>query len=180
MLQDSTIWKVAGVFFKEPSQEHYLKEISRKAELAHTSVKKHLQKLVKESVIKETIQKKGSRDFPVFKANINGGAYVRAKKHYNLHTPSFYGLLNYISVRLSPRTIILFGSYARGADIEESDIDLFVECKKQNINLTQYEQYKELNRKIQLHFEENFKKLPKELKNNIINGIVLKGYLEAF
>ena len=39
---------------------------------------------------------------------------------------------------------------------------------------------KSLNRKISLHFSDNFNKLPKELRNNIINGVRLAGYLEAF
>ena len=37
-----------------------------------------------------------------------------------------------------------------------------------------------IGRKIQLHFKEDFNKYAKELKNNIINGIVLVGYLEVF
>ena len=77
-----------------------------------------------------------------------------------------------------PNDMILFGSYARGEDLENSDIDIFLECKKEEINLSNFENH--LNRKIQLHFKDNFKNYPKELKNNIVNGIVLDGYLEAF
>ena len=40
MLQKCSILKTAGIFFNEPTKEHYLMEISRKARLAHTSVKK--------------------------------------------------------------------------------------------------------------------------------------------
>lgn len=180
MLQEGTIWKVAEVFFKEPTQEHYLKEISRKAKVSHTVVKKHLDELTRESIIKKTVQKRGSRNFPVYAANINGGAYRKEKRHYNLHNIGFYGLKEYLSNKLMPKTIVLFGSYARGEDTEESDIDIFVECKKQDIKLEQYEKYNGLNRKIQLHFKKDFKKFPREMKNNIINGIVLRGYLEAF
>ncbi len=178
MLHESPTLKVAGVFFREPTQEHYLKEISKKAKLAHTSVKTHLKKLENEAIIKKLIQKKGSRNFPVYKANINGGTYKKSKRHHNLHSPSFYGLLNYLGNKLMPKAIVLFGSYSRGEDTEESDIDIFVECSKEEIDLKQYE--KDLNRKIQLHFNKNFKALPNELKNNIINGVVLWGYLEAF
>lgn len=178
MLQKSTAWKVAGVFFKEPTEEHYLKEISRKAGIAHTSVKKQLELLKIESIIKETIQRKESRKFPVYKANINNGSYINEKKHYNLHNHSFYGLKNFLSLKLMPKTMVLFGSYSQGRDIEDSDIDIFVECKKQEIDVSEYET--ELNRKVQLHFNERFKSLSKELKNNIINGVILTGFLEAF
>ena len=77
-----------------------------------------------------------------------------------------------------PKTIVLFGSYRRGEDVEESDIDIFLECKKENVNVERFE--KKLGRKIQLHFQENFNAYPKELKNNIINGIVLSGFLEGY
>ncbi|MCD6464256.1 nucleotidyltransferase domain-containing protein [Candidatus Woesearchaeota archaeon] len=74
--------------------------------------------------------------------------------------------------------IVLFGSCARGEDIETSDIDLFVQAKEKALSLTKYENL--LNRKISLFFKQNFLKLSNELKNNIINGIVLKGYLKVF
>ena len=66
----------------------------------------------------------------------------------------------------------------KGDDIENSDIDIFVQAKEKGLNLVEYE--KTLNRKISLFFKENFSKLNAELKNNIINGIVLKGYLKMF
>ena len=42
MLQKCSILQVAGVFFNEPTKDHYLIEISQKANLAHTAVKKNL------------------------------------------------------------------------------------------------------------------------------------------
>ena len=38
---------------------------------------------------------------------------------------------------------------------------------------------KELNRKINVFFEENFDKLSKELKQNVINGYKLNGFLRV-
>ena len=45
-------------------------------------------------------------------------------------------------------------------------------------NLKNFE--KKLKKRIQIHFKENFSSYPKELKNNIINGIIIYGFLEAF
>jgi predicted nucleotidyltransferase len=60
---------------------------------------------------------------------------------------------------------------------QESDIDLFIETiKRQEINLTSFE--KKLRHKIQLFKEPNIEHLPKELFNNIINGIKLSGYIK--
>ena len=77
-----------------------------------------------------------------------------------------------------PKCIILFGSYSRGEDTETSDIDIFVEAKKQRIKIDKFEGV--LKRKIEIHFNEDFNNYSKELKNNIINGDALYGYLEVF
>lgn len=169
---------VAGVFFREPTKDHYLTEISKKANLSHTSTKICLQTLVKLAIIKEFVEKKGSRKFPIFKANLNNNSYKQHKKLFNLFELQNSGLIDLLQDSLMPRCIVLFGSYQRGEDIEDSDIDIFIECKEESIDLSKFT--KILNRSIQLHFNEHFKKYPDELKNNILNGVVLEGYLEAF
>ena len=77
-----------------------------------------------------------------------------------------------------PDVIILFGSVSKGEDIKESDLDLFVLSDKEKIDLSLFE--KKLNKKINIFFDNNFNKLSKELRNNIINGVILKGYLKVF
>lgn len=59
MLQNYSILKIARVFFNEPTKEHYLKEISLKSKLAHTSVKICLLKLIKQN------KKYGKRIYPI-------------------------------------------------------------------------------------------------------------------
>ena len=70
MLQNCSIINVAGVFFKEPTKNHYLIEISKKSKLAHTSTKKHLITLKKQKIIKQINEKKGKRNFPGYIANL--------------------------------------------------------------------------------------------------------------
>ena len=176
MLQKCTIYKIASVFFNKPTKVHYLLEISRESKIAHTSVKQHLSTLKDLSIIRESIEEKGKRKYPTYKADLESKKYKSNKKIYNL--AEIKPITNFLKDKLMPKAIILFGSYARGEDIENSDIDIFVECQKEDIDLSKFE--KQLNRKIQLHFKKEFKSYPKELKNNIINGIVLDGYLEAF
>ena len=178
MLQKCSILRVANVFFLEPTKHHYLIEISRKAGIAHTSVKKYLDELQESSIIIRNIEKRASRKFPLYKANINEKTYKQYKSMANLYLIKESGLIDFLADRLMPKSIVLFGSYNNGEDTEDSDIDLFVECTGQDLNLSKYE--KILNRKIQLHFRKHFRELPEELKNNIINGTVLYGYLEVF
>ncbi|MBU1623187.1 MAG: nucleotidyltransferase domain-containing protein, partial [Nanoarchaeota archaeon] len=85
------------------------------------------------------------------------------------------GIVEYIQKEALPSSIILFGSGAKATFTEKSDIDIFVEAKKTKINLTKYE--KKLNRKINPLFESNLNSLSKELRNNIINGVLLYGFI---
>jgi hypothetical protein len=165
-------------FFLSPTKGHSLMELSRQIRLAHTSVKKNLDKLYKLGIVAKTQEIKGKRNFPLYKAYTLGKPFKSHKMIYNFTSIIESGVIELMVEKLAPKAIVLFGSYMRGEDTEESDIDLFVECRKEELDLKAYE--KKLARKIALHFNENFAGLPKELKNNLINGIVLFGFLEAF
>ncbi|MBT7706380.1 nucleotidyltransferase domain-containing protein [archaeon] len=167
--------KVMRVFFKYPSRAHYLMGISREIKLSHTSVNIILKKLIKKHIVTEKIEKRGKRNFPMYYANINED-FKLLKKRSNIQKMEDCGLVKFLSDNLMPQSIILFGSYVRGEDITESDIDIFVESATRNIDISKFE--KKLNKKIQLHFKKNINTLPLELKNNIINGIKLYGRIE--
>src|SRR3989338_42605 len=174
MLQKSSIFRTAAIFFTMPSKDHYLMDISRCIGLAHTSAKKNLEDLRKLGIINEHSEKRGKRVYPLYRANPDNKLFKMHKSIHNLSCILESDLICFIEEKLMPKSIVLFGSYSRGEDIEASDIDLFVECKKEEISLKIFE--RKLARKIELHFMENFTLYPPELKNNIINGIVLSGY----
>ncbi len=178
MLQKSSMLRTAEFFFVNPSKEQYLMDISRNIGLAHTSIKKNLKGLVKSGIIREYSEKKGGRLFPVYRANLDNKLFKRYKRIHNLSAILESGLVDFIEEKLIPKSVVLFGSYSGGEDTETSDVDLFVECKKEELNLKIFE--KKLGRKIELHFKEKFNLYPEELKNNIINGIVLSGFLEGY
>ena len=151
-----------------------MRELSRIVKIAQPSVINHLKALVKENlVIKE---KKGI--YPTFRANREDETFKIYKKMDLLLRLKQTGLLDSIQDSCMPNVIILFGSAAKGEDIEESDLDIFVQSPQKKLALEKYE--KLLNRKTALFFEENFSKLSKELKNNILNGIILRGYIKIF
>lgn len=178
MLQKSTRQKILEIFYRNPTTNHYLKQISRDAQIAHTSVKKHLEELEKKNLITKTIIKQASRNYPHYQANLENKEFKQLKRLNNQKNIVDSGLIDHIYQTCYPTTIILFGSYARGEDTENSDIDLYVQSINQEIKTKSYE--KILNRKIHLHFQKSFNKYPKELKNNIINGITVQGALEPF
>lgn len=185
MIQKSNIWNknslwlVINIFFTEPTTSHYLKEISKKCNLAHTATKQHLNTLQKQQLITQQKEKKGKRYFPIYRANTNFKTFKFYKKINNLFTLEESGLITFLKDTTQPHVIILFGSYSRGEDTETSDIDIYLQATKDNtLNLKPFE--KKIHRTIELHWNQNFQEYPKELKNNIINGILIEGYIEIF
>ena len=178
MLQKSNTWKLLEIFFNEPTKQHYLIDISRRIKLAHTSVKNLLDEWVKDGLILRSVEKKGRRNFPLYKANTSEKRFRKNKRIFNIYSLLESGLIEYLEEKLSPKSAIVFGSYEHGDDNEQSDIDIYLECKKEDIKTEKFE--KKLRRKIQLHFNEKFLTYPVELRNNIINGFVLSGFLEGY
>ena len=178
MLQNYNKWKVLQVFFNTPLAEGglQLREISRKAKLAPTSVKNYLAELKQESLIRE--KENRVQGYPVYTPERDSEPFKLYKKIDLLLRLHQMGLISDLKDRCFPSVIILFGSAARGEDTELSDIDLFVGSKPQELKLQKYEE--QVQRKINVLFEPHFEKISKELKNNLLNGVILYGYLKVF
>ena len=74
-------------------------------------------------------------------------------------------------------TVILFGSFSSGEDTINSDIDIaIIGVKKKNFDLSDFE--KVLEREININYYGSWKLIHKNLKDNILNGIILKGAVD--
>ena len=179
MLQKDNRYKILRMFFEDPLPRgigFHLREIGRKVAVAPPSVKKYLMELEKEGLI--TKVKHRIYGYPVYYANRDNDSFKFLKKLDTLMKIKESGLLDYLSESCMPDAIVLFGSSASGEDLKDSDIDLFVESKDEKLSMDKFERH--LNRKINILFSDSFGKMSKELKNNIINGTILKGYLKVF
>ncbi|MBI1978659.1 MAG: nucleotidyltransferase domain-containing protein [Candidatus Aenigmarchaeota archaeon] len=179
MLQNYNKWSVLKVFFDDPLPKgggFQLREISRKVKIAPNSVKRYLNELEKEGLIIKS--KHRIHNYPIYLSNRDGEKFRFFKKIDMIILLEESGLLEYLQKKCMPDTIILFGSSSRGEDLKNSDIDLFLLCKERKLDLRMYEE--NLNRLISLHFNENFNSMSKELRNNILNGAILKGYIKVF
>ncbi|MBI4447994.1 nucleotidyltransferase domain-containing protein [Candidatus Woesearchaeota archaeon] len=146
--------------------------IARHLELSHATVIKYIADLEKLRFIK----KKEATLYPTYFANTESQKYKFYKKNWLVFKINESGLISYIQKEALPSSIILFGSGAKATFTEKSDIDIFVEAKEVSLGLTKHE--KKLNHKINLIFESNINNLSKELRNNIINGVVLYGFIK--
>ena len=174
MIQKYNRYKILQEFFDSPRRDFHIREICRLTKISQPSVIQHLKELLQENLI---LKEKKSL-YPTFKANRENKLFKINKKFNIILRLKKTGLIDYIYDSCLPNSIILFGSASKGEDIEESDIDLFVQSKEKKLKLEKYE--KLLKRKINLFFQENFNKLNNELKNNILNGLPIKGYLKVF
>ena len=168
MGQKCSYLKVLEVFFIEPTTTHFIKEISKKINLAPTSVRNY----IKDLLAKNLIKKKKAKPFDGFVANRENEEFVFYKRVYNLY--SLKELSKFLTSIFWPKLIVVFGSYARGEDVEESDIDILIISKvKREVNLEKFK--KDLKREINLLIIDKLKKLNKNLIKKIYNGIVLYG-----
>ena len=179
MLQKYNKWRVLQAFFDNPLPEDggfQLRELSRKTNLAPVSVKRYLKELLKEKMIVKS--KHRVQGYPLYSADRDHEKFRFYKKLNMYSLIAETGLLDYLNNTCMPDTIILFGSAAKGEDLLESDVDIFLLCNATKLKLEPYED--KLGRKINIIFSKEFSKLSGELKNNIINGAILSGYLKVF
>lgn len=168
--------KIKKHFFLNPTIKLRVRQIEREVKAPLPSVIRYTKELEKEGIFKST----KITNIIAYSADRTSKTFLLEKKLFNLYHLNTSGLIDFFIKELSNPTIVVFGSYARGEDVENSDIDLYLETtSKKKINLEKYE--KILQRKIQLFIYKNIHKLEnKELANNIANGIILNGFMEIF
>lgn len=173
------------LFFDEPNREFHLRELGRLMKLNPVTVKTMLMPFAENKAI---IIKK-DKGFELYRANIENLNYKMFKREYNKLRIIESGILDFIKENYDLPTVILFGSYARGEDNKNSDIDLFILGNNKKLkDLRDSEDFqkiaRKINKEIQLHIlnMEEFNKAKKHnpaLINNIINGVVLSGFIEV-
>jgi predicted nucleotidyltransferase len=149
------------------------REIAILLDVSPTAVANSLKKLKEENLIK--IEKTKTINFVSF--NRDEPKSIELKRVENLKSIYLSGLSDYLGEALAGATIILFGSYSKGEDTEGSDIDIAAIGRKDKMLLLEkYE--KLLGRRINVNFYQSWQEIHKNLKNNILNGILLSGSVE--
>lgn len=149
------------------------REVAKILSVSPTAVSNSIKKLKENNLIK--VEKTKTINFVSFNRDEHGA--VELKRAENLKNIYISGLSDYLEKELAGATVILFGSYSRGEDTGTSDIDVaVVERKDKLLELEKFE--KVLNRKINVNFYDSWKRIHKNLKNNILTGITLHGGVE--
>ena len=171
MIQKCSYLNVLKVFFEEPTTIHFIREISKKINLAPTSVRKNINELLKQRLIIP----KNSKPFNGYIANREENVFIFYKRVYNLY--SLENIKNYFFKEICPDLVVVFGSYSLGEDVETSDIDLIAVSKVKRE--TKFEKIKKLlGREINLMIVDDLDRLDRNIKKKVLNGIVLYGEIE--
>ncbi len=161
-----------------PTRQWHFEEIVKQAKVTRAVANKWLRKYCEEGLLKR-IKEKGR--FPFFTAGSNNPVYQAKKRLYALEQLYQSGLIAQLINLKNAKTIILFGSIAKGDWYKESDIDIFIYGSSEGLEKEKYE--KKLRKSIELHVFESRKEI-KEVKtgliNNVINGYLIKGQVQDF
>ena len=172
MLENYNKYRLLKIFLDSPTESFRLRELSRLSKISPPSVMNYLKEFEKHGII----QKYEKRGIPYYKALRENPDFIFYKKIsiiYELHKS---GLIEFLWQELSPEAIILYGSYAKGEAVEASDVDIFIIGKEKKINIEEFE--KKLGKTLHIMIDKT-NKISKELKNNLANGIVLRGFFRV-
>lgn len=175
MKQNNIKDKIKSFFLTNPTAKLRVREIERTLSLSLPSVIRYTKELTKQNILRTQIIGKVT----LYTASLTSPKYKIEKLLHNLKILHQCGLIEHLKEYYSNPPLILFGSYARAEDLEQSDVDIYVQTRlSTEPNLSKFE--KRLNRLIQLHLYPNIQKPNHHLANNIINGIPLNSYVEVF
>lgn len=172
MLKNYNKYKVLRVFFDYPTESLRLRELGRLSGISPLSVMNYLKEFEKEGLVR----KYEKRGIPFYQAERDNSRFILFKKLSIIYELNESGLVDELWEKLSPESIILYGSHAKGESVENSDVDIFIVGKEKKLDISSFE--KKLEKNIHLMFGQDIGKISKELKNNLINGVILKGYLK--
>lgn len=168
--------KIREYFFLNPTTKLRVRQIEREIKVPFPSVIRYTKELEAEGILRTQI----TSGVKFYSADRSSKKFLLEKKLFNIKQLHDSELINYLIKECFNHPIIVFGSYSKGEDIEESDIDLYVETPSQKKpKLTRFE--KTLRRSIQIFGFKSINQIKnKELANNIMNGIPINGFVEVF
>ena len=176
MIRKNIKEKIMEYFFIYPTARLRVREIERILELPVPSVIRYCKELEEDGILNKV--KTGSVSF--YTSDRTNEKFLREKRSFNIRQLSEKGILQHLKIEFHNPIIVIFGSYSKGEDVENSDIDIYVETpSKKEIDLAKFE--KALKRKVHLFKYKSLSEIKNpNLSNNIINGIVLNGFVEVF
>jgi len=155
----------------------HLREIARTLNESHSTILRKINELLKENIL--DYKKEGKNKVFFIKNNLKAKNYVYSAEIHKLNNllkkhPELSIILEDIKKYFSNGMIILFGSYAKGIQKNDSDIDIYLETNDNNLK----NKIKEVNSKLSIKIGK-FDTKSLLIKEIIKNHIIIRG-LEDF
>lgn len=162
--------EILRILFVKVGMTFNARRLAKALKVSPTAIAKSLKSLEHERLIK--VERESGR--LLITLNRENPAVFYLKRVENLRLVYESGLADYLSEKFPGTTIVLFGSYSFGEDIIGSDIDIAVIGEKEGaVETARFS--KLLERRISVQFFDSLGQVHKNLRENIMNGIVLKG-----
>ncbi|MBW6451949.1 MAG: nucleotidyltransferase domain-containing protein [DPANN group archaeon] len=156
------------LFFEDNYRRIHVREYAIIQKISPPTASKNLEELHKKQLLKKEIDKQ----YFYYFANKDSDILKDLQRVY--YKQKLTPFLNHLEENMINPVIILFGSLAKTEAKQNSDIDIAVfTTSKKEINTKQFE--KNIQREIQLFTFKTLTEVPEELKNNILNGYIMRG-----
>lgn len=163
--------EILRFMFDFPEKKFNQREIAKTLNYSPTAIKKAVDFLHDKNYVQ--VKKNNSKILEI-ELNLENEEIIYLKKLENLRKIYVSGIIFFLEDIFPTKTIILFGSYSKGEDISSSDIDIaIIGSKEKEIPKKKFE--KLLKRKINFQFYPKLNGIHKNLKENLLNGIILSG-----
>jgi predicted nucleotidyltransferase len=173
--------RIMELLFRHPNREFSLSEIAKEARVSKSAASRIVGALRKNGFISVIDLKVVYR----IRANVENQRYKKEKVAFNLSEVIRSEIVDVLVEKYhAPNAIVLFGSFRKGEDTEGSDIDIAVEVPgKKEIEiiggLKEFGDFEaRMGRKISVHVFSRMA-VDKNLLANIMNGVLLYGFLEV-
>jgi len=146
--RDNLILSIIGLLLKN---ENHVRGIAKKLNEPHSTILRRLNDLKNENVIDS--KKEGKNKIFFLKQNIISRNYVFQTEVYRLtkllkKNPELDIIFEEILKKTDEKLIVLFGSYAKGLEKKNSDIDIYIETNSRSVKKVVEEVYSKINVKI--------------------------------
>ena len=127
--------KIKEYFFVNPTVKVRVRQIERELKIPLPSAIRYVKELEKEGILKN----EKIAEIVLFSADRTSSAFLLEKRLFNIKSIYLSGVIEHLVNEYSNPIILVFGSYAKGEDIEDSDIDLYIQTSsKKNITLKKF------------------------------------------
>jgi len=155
-------------FFEDCYRRINVREYAGIIGVAPATAAKMLKELQKEGLL----EKEKYKSYLLFHAKIESRDFIDLSRIY--WRVRMKTLVSFMEKELTNPSIILFGSLSKAEAKQNSDVDLAVFSTKKEIDIKKFEA--KIKRKIQLFWFDSIDSVKsKELRNNILNGYILRG-----